>query len=453
MSVGFVSTIDVVNQLRLPGNNLVADPTRNLLWVSIPATVDAPLGKTVISVNPSTGLMSDPIALNASPMANSMALSAHGRYLYVGLSDVAEISRIDLTSTPPTIVRVPLGLNGWGDAGYAADIEVLDGNGTSILATTTGDESALVIDGTVRRTTRTGIYTVNRIERTSTAGVFIGYDNAISSYPFTRLSVTASGVAITQTVNSLVTGFSTEIRSSANITLSSGGQLVDSNNLTLKSTLGVAGRPCVDATYQRAYLVNGASLRAFDTTSGAAAGTMALPTTSTGDWAQSCIRWGADGFAILGTDKLYLARWSATIPAGLDANNNGLADNWEATNFGALGVNPAGDSDSDGVANAFEYLFATSTTGFTANPMRVNLDSAASQNIIHLTFPRRAGLSQGLYGYECSANLVDWAAVPNVSETVVSSQTVNGVLVETVDAQIPSPAQNCGFVRLRWIGK
>jgi hypothetical protein len=453
VSVGFVSGIDVVNQLRLTGNNVVADATRNVLWVSIPSTVAAPLGKTILSVDPSTGLISDPIALNASPMANSMALSANGRYLYVGLSDVAEISRIDLTATPPTIVRVPLGLNGWGDAGYAADIEVLDGNGTSILATTTGDESALVIDGTVRRSTRTGIYTVNRIERTSTAGVFVGYNNAISSYPLTRLSVTASGVAITQTVNSLVTGFSTEIRSNANITLSSSGQLVDSSNLSLKSNLGVTGRPCVDAPYQRAYLVNGASLRAFDTTSGAAAGTMALPTTSTGDWAQSSIRWGADGFAILGPDKLYIARWSSAIPAGLDANSNGIADNWEATNFGALGVNPAGDIDGDGIANGIEYFLATLPTTTTSNPIQINTNSDIGQNVIHVVFPRRAGLSQSLYGYECSTDLATWNSVPNVTETVVSSQTVNGVLVETVDAQLPCPAPNSGFVRLKWIGQ
>jgi hypothetical protein len=49
------------------------------------------------------------------------------------LADVAEISRLDLSTTPP-IVRVPLGLNSWGNAGNAEDIEVLDGDGNSAFS-------------------------------------------------------------------------------------------------------------------------------------------------------------------------------------------------------------------------------------------------------------------------------------------------------------------------------
>jgi hypothetical protein len=382
-----------------------------------------------------------------------MALSSNGRYLYVGLSDLSEVLRLDLNASPVTITHLPLGLSQWSSANYAQDIEVLDGDGTSFVMAGSNDHSAAAYDGSVMRANRSGIYTVDRIERTSTANTFVGYNNYTSGFETTRLAVTGSGVSIDQSVSNLISYYYADIRGSGDTLLSSTGKLINSKQLTLISTLSDTVRPCVDGLYQRAYLVTGNTMLSFNATNGTSLGSLTLPTTSTGDWAQSCIRWGADGFAILGTDKLYLARWSATIPAGVDANNNGIADNWEVTNFGALGMNPAGDSDADGVANAFEYLFATSTSGFTANPMRVNLDSAASQNVIHLTFPRRAGLSQGLYGYECSANLVDWATVPNVSETVVSSQTVNGVLVETVDAQIPSPAKNCGFVRLRWIGK
>ncbi|MFN9108839.1 MAG: hypothetical protein ACK5XN_02000, partial [Bacteroidota bacterium] len=123
------------------------------------------------------------------------------------------------------------------------------------------------------------------------------------------------------------------------------------------------------------------------------------------------------------------------------------------TNFGALGVNPAGDIDGDGIANGIEYFLATLPTTTTSNPIQINTNSDIGQNVIHVVFPRRAGLSQSLYGYECSTDLATWNSVPNVTETVVSSQTVNGVLVETVDAQLPCPAPNSGFVRLKWIGQ
>ena len=87
VSVGFVSALDMVNSLRLAANNLIYDSTRKLLWASLPGTVDAPLGRSLVSINPTNGLMSDPIAINANPVGKCMALSANGRYLYVGLSD------------------------------------------------------------------------------------------------------------------------------------------------------------------------------------------------------------------------------------------------------------------------------------------------------------------------------------------------------------------------------
>ena len=50
VSVGFQSVQDTVNQLRFTANNLVWDPTRNLLWASVPSTVTAPLGRSVVSI-------------------------------------------------------------------------------------------------------------------------------------------------------------------------------------------------------------------------------------------------------------------------------------------------------------------------------------------------------------------------------------------------------------------
>lgn len=446
VSVGFVSGSDVVNQVRLTANNVVADPTRNVLWVSIPSTVAAPLGKSIVSMNPHTGLISDAIAINASPKANCMALSANGRYLYVGLSDVSEVHRLDLEASPITGVRIPLGLSQWGDANFAQDIEVLDGAGTSFIMSGSDDQGAAAYDGTVMRPTRSGIYTVARIERTGTANTFVGHYSSTTS----RLQVTASGVTIAQSVSGLISSAS-EIRGSGDTALSNSGKLINSNLLTLISTLPVTGRPCLDGPYQRAYIVTGNSLRSFNATDGATIGTFALPTTSTGDWAQSCVRWGADGFAILGSDKVFIARWSAAIPPTSDLDGNNIADSWEAAYFGALGVNPAGDLDRDGIPNALEFLLGTLPVNATSTPTQFNAVSENGQMVIHLVFPRRSGLAPGAYGYECSTNLGDWHVAENVVETVLATQTVNGVQMETVDAAIPCLSPATGFARLRWL--
>ncbi len=451
VSVGFQSVVDVVNQLRLTANNLIYDPTRNLLWASIPSTVEAPLGKSIVSINPTTGLISDPLPLNANPFAQSMALSTNGRYLYVGLTDVPEVHRIDLAAAGYPSARIPLGNSQWGSANYAEDIEPLDGDGTSFLMAGSDDHAAAVYDGSVRRGNRTGIYSVDRIERSGTAGTFIGYNSYTSGFGLTRLAVTSAGVSESQNVSNVVSGYYVDIRTAGNLLLSSSGLLVDNSNLTLKASLGLTGRPCVDGPNQRAYLVNGNGLRAYNVMAGSATGTLTLPTTATGDWAQTCVRSGLDGFAILGNDgKIYIARWSATIPAGLDQNNDGIADAWAAANFGTLAVNPAGDGDSDGLAAALEYLFVTSPQQTSANPLQFSTANVGGQQVLHVTFPRRAGLAAGSYGYEMSQVLGTWNPVLNATETVLSTQTVGGVQIELVDAAIPCPSWGSGFVRLIW---
>ncbi|HEV2693372.1 MAG TPA: LamG-like jellyroll fold domain-containing protein, partial [Verrucomicrobiae bacterium] len=54
-----------------------------------------------------------------------------------------------------------------------------------------------------------------------------------------------------------------------------------------------------------------------------------------------------------------------------DKNGNGMADIWEWSNFGYVGVDPAGDPDEDGISNLEEYqdgtdphLFATNRLGY-----------------------------------------------------------------------------------------
>ena len=48
-----------------------------------------------------------------------------------------------------------------------------------------------------------------------------------------------------------------------------------------------------------------------------------------------------------------------SIAPGIDTDNNGLADAFEQTNFGHLGVDPNADPDADGLTNAQEYAQGT----------------------------------------------------------------------------------------------
>lgn len=454
LGVGFQSSINAVNRLRLAANNLIYDPTRNLLWASLPASVEAPLGKTIVSIDPTTGFLSDPIPIHGNPVPQCMALSANGRYLYVGLSDVPEVHRIDL-NTPSISLRIPLGLSQWGSENYAQDIEPLDGDGTSFLMTGSSDHAAAVYDGLVRRSNRTGIYSVDRIERTGTPGVFVGYNSYTSGFQISSLAVTPAGVSNTLQTGNVLNGYYLEIRGAGNLLLSSSGLLVDSANLTLNANLGFNGRPCLDLPNHRAYIVHENTLSGFDTTTLLPTGDFQLPFTTSAYWPseriEACIRWGLDGFAYLDSiGNIHIWRWSEAIPSSTDANADGISDAWEATHFSSLNVDPAGDDDGDGIRNFLEYLFVTSPLQASANPLRTSTITDGDARNIRLVFPRRAELPPRLYDYVISSDLTQWVPAPDVSETVISSQTVDGVRIETIEALIPASNPVSGFIQFRW---
>lgn len=440
----------VVNHLNLSANSLVRDPVRNLLWAAIPASAGNTLASSVVSINPVTGWVSDPIALYAEPLAGSIAISPNGGYLYVGLSDVAEISRIDLESQEHAILRIPLGLNSWGQAGIAEDIEALEGDGTSIIVTTTGDASALVIDGTMRRPVRTGFYTVNRIERTSTAGVFVGFNSKSSGWELTHLSVTDMGVSITKSVQGVVNLFNTDIQAEGNLLVSTNGEFADLETLTLRKNLGYKGIPCVDAANNRIYLLgsraNGATIWSFNAMDGKPVGRLdsALLGTSLSNAARELLRWGTDGFAILGADgSVQILRSEFVIPPIPAAPQL-------SARSASIPPPASNDADNDGIPDVLEHLFATSPSQFTANPVRLAAVQADGRGRGQISFPRRAGVSRPSYGYEISGDLTSWKPIADVSETVVSTRTVDGVTIEEVSATFAVPRSEAVFLRLCW---
>ncbi len=456
VNAGYQSLPDMVNRVRLTASNIIYDSVHKVLWATIPAAQGAPLGRSLISLNPLNGQVGAPVALNGDARPGCFALSANARYLYVGLTDAPEVVRFDMATVPPVALRIPLALSQWGNVVHAEEIQVLDGDGTSFLMTEKEDGVAAVYDGIVLRPNRTAIYTVDNIERTSTPGVFNGLNQELPDTG-TVLSVTASGVSVVASSSDLFSGNNINICGSGGLLLSSTGELLDPAALVITAALGVAGRPCLDAGNQRAFIVNGSAIWGFNTATGLAVGSLALPTIALGDWAQSCVRWGVDGLAVLGNDgMIYIARWSQANTT--DLNANGIPDTWEMANFNSLAVDMNADADGDGISNAMEYLFGTSPTSPSGNPLHIVLSTGGlgmqvqaqglTSQSIRLGFPRRAGLPAGFYRFDSTSDLQTWSPVQGVSETVVSTATVGGVAIENVEAVVPLPAGGKGFVRM-----
>jgi hypothetical protein len=312
---------------------------------------------------------------------------------------------------------------------------------------------AAVYDGTVRRGASSGIYTADRVEKTTNANIVVTYQNYSSGFELKRWNVTSTGLTQAQSVSNLISGYYVDIKNSGNNLLSSSGLLVDTATFTLRSNLGVGGRVASDAPNSRAFVVNGNAIRGFDATNGNYFGALPLPTNQNGDWAQACVRWGLDGLAVLGNDsKIYIGRWSAVIPPTVDTNGDLMSDAWQATYFGTLNVSAGADADNDGIANGFEYLFGTSPVAANGSPVQVSTTIVNSERVMRMTFARRAQLVAQCYSYEVSTDVTQWAPAASVTETVIGTQLIGGVQMQIVEAIIPAPAPTAGFARLKWLG-
>ncbi len=447
--IGFNSGADATNQLRLPANNLIFDSSHNLVWATFPTTVPPPLGGSLIAIDPTTGLISDPIPLNGTPTKGCIALSGNDRYLHVGLSNVPAVARIDLSASTYSSTRIWLGsISGAGYANYPQDIEVLDGDGTSFI--TGGSDGAAVYDGEVRRPQTTSLYTANRIERGGSPDSFVAKVTGISSNPANILSVTANGVTVTRTLDNAILGG--EIRTAGNLLFSSGGQLADATTLAVRASVGGPAQPCVDGPNGRAYQISGTEIRAFDPSNGARKGTFYLPTGRSDDWATTAVRWGADGFAIAGAGSVYLARWSAVDRSNVDENGDGIADLWALAHFGTTNIDLAADPDVDGISTGLEYFHGTLPLQVDANPLQFGIETVGDSRVLHLVFPKRASIPAAHYVYQASTDLQQWNAAGNVTETILRTWTTGGVQYQLIDAAIPAPDGARSFVRINWLG-
>jgi uncharacterized repeat protein (TIGR01451 family) len=452
VNVGFQPQADRINTLRLAAKSMIYDETRELLWLALSPTEPAPYGRSLVSVDPHTGEISAPIPIGAAARDNAIALSGNGRYLYLGLSDLPQFLRIDLEASPPAIVRVPLSEVEWSRPTYAFDIEVLEGDGKSVLVGTTGGSAKAVVfdDLTLRGPTNNMVFSATLIEPTATPGVFVGFDTTSTNQPLLKLRVIPEGLESLEDQNAYG-GYMTKMVGDGGLLLTGGGYLLDSSDLSLKlSWTGSTGSPCLDTANHRAYRVIGKDLQSYRLDTGLVGEKLVLPTTQTNDWSLSCVRWGRDGMAVLGGDgTLHLIRWSAIIDGSVDSDNDGVSDAWENAHFGELGTDLEADADGDGLPGFIEYLFGTSPRASSENPLKSSFAGLPHNPLLVLEFPRRSDALDS-YQIQISPDLLEWDQAADVAETIIGNRTTEGVIIETVRAQIPLPSR-ARFARIKWI--
>lgn len=116
----------------IPNNSMVYNPVNGLFYLSVPSAAGAPYGNTVVSIDPLTGAIGNPIPVGSEP--NRLAITSDGKYLWVALDGAAAVRKVDLT-TGTAGMQFPIGPSGSSIYTVAA-LAALPGSPDSVVVST-----------------------------------------------------------------------------------------------------------------------------------------------------------------------------------------------------------------------------------------------------------------------------------------------------------------------------
>jgi len=179
----------------VPATSLSFDAYAQLLYATVPSTATTITGNSVVSINPYTGAVGNPIAVGSQP--SMLAETDDGKYLYVGLSGANSLAQLNLLTQSLT-ATIPLTYQSTTTPPRS-------------LATMPGSDTTLAV-GISTGWNNFGIFDVNGSAgtfRPNLSGIYAGtnpvfaspmllyaYDSQTSGAEFYRYSIDANGLTL-----------------------------------------------------------------------------------------------------------------------------------------------------------------------------------------------------------------------------------------------------------------
>ena len=294
----------------LMANDLVYNSTQQLLYASVPSIVGPALGNSVVPIDPTTGIIGNPIFVGSEP--NKLALSGDNSVLWVGLDGGAAVRKVDLVTHTAGVKFSLGGGSGFYNPPYTAKaLAVMPGHPDTLAVCDSAGEVAIYDDGVARPAEiASPSGALNGMAFSPSGATLYGVGNGYASF-----TVDSTGVTSATLLNSSET--SNDRRYDNGRAYLTNGAVLDANTgvqlgaFYVNDQQQASGPVAPDSTIGRAYLlyspvasstrqINAYNLNTFVLNGSEPIGEVYSGYSST---PASLVRWGVDGLAYIDTDN------------------------------------------------------------------------------------------------------------------------------------------------------
>lgn len=419
---GTSSPLPFTTYLPLAANDLVYSNSTHLIYASVPAVAGAPLGNSIVPIDPVTGNLGTPIWVGSDP--GRMALSSDGNTLYVGLTGAAAVRQVDLTTSTPGIQFSLGGGSGtYNPPNSPTAIAIMPGSPNTVAVgfsnATWWNGGITIFDSGVPRSnsSNTGgaITGVNGVAFDPSGTKIYAAGQGYAAYP-----VTSSGVGTALVTNS---SYSSDLRLDNGRVYLTNGVVLDAatgNQLGVFSTAPntqASGPVAPDSGLAKAFILLNSyayqnQINVYDLNSFVALGNIPLGITGQSSTIQPrLIRWGQNGLAFTNgaqifilTSSLVADLSSAVADLGLSvsapasaATGSPVTLTYTVTNHGSAVANPV--TFADQLPSGISLVSIQTSVGSCAGTTVVRCDlgtltAGASATIQISVAPLTAGTMQ-----------------------------------------------------------